>query len=136
RPIVNTRDEPHADPSKYRRLHIIIGDATMAEPATFVRFGSTSLVLSLIESGLAPRIELADALEALQTVSHDLSLSASLPLTDGSTMPALELPAAYSAACPGHAGVGVVGTSLLEAGGAAARLARERGHRRTPRHGA
>src|SRR5699024_8820678 len=60
RPIVNTRDEPHADPSKYRRLHIIIGDATMAEPATFVRFGSTSLVLSLIESGLAPRIELAD----------------------------------------------------------------------------
>jgi proteasome accessory factor PafA2 len=103
RPIVNTRDEPHADPSKYRRLHIIIGDATMAEPATFVRFGSTSLVLSLIESGLAPRIELADALEALQTVSHDLSLSARLPLTDGSTMTALEIQEAYYAACLEHA---------------------------------
>ena len=103
RPIVNTRDEPHADPSKYRRLHIIIGDATMAEPATFVRFGSTSLVLSLIESGLAPRIELADALEALQTVSHDLSLSARLPLTDGSTMTALEIQEAYYAACREHA---------------------------------
>ena len=103
RPIVNTRDEPHADPSKYRRLHIIIGDATMAEPATFVRFGSTSLVLSLIESGLAPRIELADALEALQTVSHDLSLSARLPLTDGSTMTALEIQEVYYAACLEHA---------------------------------
>src|SRR5699024_2169133 len=84
------------------RLHIIIGDATMAEPATFVRFGSTSLVLSLIDSGLAPRIELADALEALQTVSHHLSLSARLPLTDGSTMTALEIQEAYYAACLEH----------------------------------
>ncbi|WP_220085693.1 proteasome accessory factor PafA2 family protein, partial [Burkholderia multivorans] len=54
RPIVNTRDEPHADPEKYRRLHVIIGDATLAEPATLVRFGSTALVLGLIEQGLAP----------------------------------------------------------------------------------
>ncbi|WP_209372715.1 depupylase/deamidase Dop [Brevibacterium renqingii] len=103
RPIVNTRDEPHADPAKYRRLHIIIGDATMAEPATFVRFGSTSLVLGLIEAGLAPRIGLADALASLQTVSHDLSLSAQLPLTDGSTMTALEIQETYYAACIAHA---------------------------------
>lgn len=91
RPIVNTRDEPHADPVKYRRLHVIIGDATLAESATFVRFGATSLVLGLIERGLAPKIELDDPVAALQTVSHDLSLSAQLPLADGSTMTALEI---------------------------------------------
>lgn len=95
RPIVNTRDEPHADPVKYRRLHVIIGDATLAEVATFVRFGSTSLVLSLIEQGLAPVIELADPVTALQTVSHDLSLSAPLELADGSTMTALEIQRAF-----------------------------------------
>ena len=98
RPIVNTRDEPHADPVKYRRLHVIIGDATLAEVATFVRFGSTSLVLSLIEQGLAPVIELADPVEALQTVSHDLSLSAPLELADGSTITALEIQRAFYAA--------------------------------------
>ncbi|MDN6122733.1 MAG: proteasome accessory factor PafA2 family protein, partial [Brevibacterium sp.] len=75
RPIVNTRDEPHADPAKYRRLHVIIGDATMAEPATLVRFGSTSLVLGLIEAGLVPQLELTDPLQALWDVSHDLNLS-------------------------------------------------------------
>ncbi|RAF05478.1 proteasome accessory factor PafA2, partial [Burkholderia multivorans] len=83
RPIVNTRDEPHADPEKYRRLHVIIGDATLAEPATLVRFGSTALVLGLIERGLAPRLELADPLQSLWDVSRDLTLSARLPLADG-----------------------------------------------------
>ncbi|MGO0602754.1 depupylase/deamidase Dop [Brevibacterium linens] len=103
RPIVNTRDEPHADPAKYRRLHVIIGDATLAEPATFVRFGSTSLVLGLIEAGLAPRIELADALQSLWDVSHDLSLTAPLPLTDGTTATALEIQEAFYSACLEHA---------------------------------
>ncbi|MCD1284868.1 MULTISPECIES: depupylase/deamidase Dop [unclassified Brevibacterium] len=104
RPIVNTRDEPHADPAKYRRLHVIIGDATMAEPATLVRFGSTSLVLGLIEAGLAPRLELADPLQALWDVSHDLDLAAELPLSDGSTMTALQVQEAYYSACAQHAG--------------------------------
>ncbi|GAA1868113.1 depupylase/deamidase Dop [Brevibacterium marinum] len=104
RPIVNTRDEPHADPAKYRRLHVIIGDATMAEPATLVRFGSTSLVLGLIEAGLAPRIELADPLQSLWDVSHDLSLSTKLPLSDGTSMTALEILDMYHVACLEHAG--------------------------------
>jgi proteasome accessory factor PafA2 len=103
RPIVNTRDEPHADPAKYRRLHIIIGDATMAEPATFVRFGATSLVLALIEARLAPRIELADPVQSLQEVSRDLTLSARLPLADGSSMTALEIQEAFYAACADNA---------------------------------
>lgn len=104
RPIVNTRDEPHADPAKYRRLHVIIGDATLAEPATLVRFGSTSLVLGLIEAGLAPDIELDDPVASLIAVSHDLTLSERLPLADGSTMSALEIQEAYLAAVVEHAG--------------------------------
>ncbi|WP_309130252.1 depupylase/deamidase Dop [Brevibacterium sp.] len=104
RPIVNTRDEPHADPAKYRRLHVILGDATLAEPSTFVRFGSTSLVLGLIEAGLAPQLELADPLQSLWDVSHDLTLSASLPLSDGTTRTALEIQEIYFAACAEHAG--------------------------------
>ncbi len=104
RPIVNTRDEPHADPAKYRRLHVILGDATLAEPATFVRFGSTSLVLGLIEAGLAPELELADPLQSLWDVSHDLTLGAKLPLADGSSRTALEIQEIYWAACAEHAG--------------------------------
>ena len=49
RPIVNTRDEPHADPHRYRRLHVIVGDANLAEVATFLKLGTTSLVLAMIE---------------------------------------------------------------------------------------
>lgn len=103
RPIVNTRDEPHADPEKYRRLHVIIGDATLAEPATLVRFGSTALVLGLIEQGLAPRLELADPLQSLWDVSRDLTLSARLPLADGTSLSALEIQELYFAACSEHA---------------------------------
>ncbi|GAA2014452.1 depupylase/deamidase Dop [Brevibacterium samyangense] len=106
RPIVNTRDEPHADPTKYRRLHVILGDATLAEPATLLRFGTTSLVLGLIEAGLAPRIELDDPLQSLWDVSHDLTLSAHLPLADGSSLTALEIQQAYLDAARDAAGEG------------------------------
>ena len=54
RPIINTRDEPHADPEKYRRLHVIIGDANMNEVATFLKTGSLAIVLMLIEDGVIP----------------------------------------------------------------------------------
>lgn len=104
RPIINTRDEPHADPQRYRRLHVIVGDATLAEPATLVRFGSTSLVLGLIEAGLAPVIELADPVAALQQVSHDLSLTAGLPLSDGTELTALDIQRTYLEACEQAAG--------------------------------
>ena len=104
RPIVNTRDEPHADGTRWRRLHVIIGDATLAEPATLVRFGSTALVLGLIEAGLQPRLELADPVTALQTVSHDLTLSAALPLADGSTLTAIDIQRLYWEAAVDAAG--------------------------------
>src|SRR5271154_5581127 len=63
RPIVNTRDEPHADPGKYRRFHVIIGDSNMSEIATALKIGTTALVLDLIEQGKAPHIELANPIE-------------------------------------------------------------------------
>ena len=52
RPIINTRDEPHADPAKYRRFHVIIGDANMAELSTYLKLGTTSIVLDLLEAGI------------------------------------------------------------------------------------
>ncbi|MCQ9366799.1 depupylase/deamidase Dop [Brevibacterium sp. 91QC2O2] len=104
RPIINTRDEPHADPELYRRLHVIIGDATLAEPATLVRFGSTALVLGLIESGLAPAFDIAEPVAELQNVSHDLTLSHRIGLSDGTTTSALEIQRAYLSAAQAAAG--------------------------------
>jgi len=105
RPIVNTRDEPHADPERWRRLHVIIGDATLLETATYVRLGTTSLVLWLIERGLdgsdggalaaVDRLTLRDPVKAVHTISHDLTLSARVPLADGRALTALEIQREY-----------------------------------------
>ncbi len=92
RPIVNTRDEPHADAQRYRRLHVIVGDANLAEVATFLKVGTTALVLSMIEDDFLPRdLSLATPVAALRKVSYDLSLRLPLELADGSTMTALEI---------------------------------------------
>ena len=75
RPIINTRDEPHADSDKYRRLHVIIGDANMSEISGALKIGTTSLVLDLLEQRLCPmNIELADPIAALKTISRDPTL--------------------------------------------------------------
>ena len=96
RPIVNTRDEPHGDPTKYRRFHVIIGDANMSEVQTFLKLGATALMLSAIEDRAIPEtLALADPVEATWRLSHDLSLSLPLPLADGSSATALELQIAY-----------------------------------------
>ncbi len=93
RPIVNTRDEPHADPRRFRRLHVIIGDANLSEVATLLKIGTTALVLCLIEDEVAPArdLTLADPVRALHQVSVDLSLSRPLELSDGSTATALNI---------------------------------------------
>ncbi|MEX0826513.1 MAG: depupylase/deamidase Dop [Acidimicrobiia bacterium] len=92
RPIVNTRDEPHADPSLYRRLHVIIGDANLSETQTFLKIGATALVLSAIEAGaLGDPVELARPVESAWRVSHDPTLRTALELGDGSSATALEL---------------------------------------------
>jgi proteasome accessory factor A len=91
RPIINTRDEPHATADKYRRLHVIIGDANLSQSSNYLKFGTTALVLSLIEAGLAPKVEVYEPVQALQSVSHDTSLTAKLRLLDGRRVTALDL---------------------------------------------
>ena len=99
RPIINTRDEPHADPEKYRRLHVIIGDANLAEISTYLKVGTTCLVLAMIEDGWlrqnAVDLALDNPVSALRAVSHDPSLKHQVLLRDGRTMTALQLQLAY-----------------------------------------
>jgi proteasome accessory factor A len=93
RPIVNTRDEPHADPKRFRRLHVIVGDANLSEIAILLKVGTTAIVLAMIEDDAGPTrdLSLADPVRALHQVSADLSLARPLTLNDGSSATALEL---------------------------------------------
>ncbi|MBN4054428.1 proteasome accessory factor PafA2 family protein [Nitrospira defluvii] len=87
RPILNTRDEPHADPKLYRRLHLILGDSNMSEYATALKVGTTWIVLQLIEQGLAPKeAALQSPVETIRNVSRDTSLRYPMPLSTGKTI--------------------------------------------------
>ena len=103
RPIINTRDEPHADPKKYRRLHVILGDANCSEIAIYLKHGMTSLVLSMIEAGtLADVPQLANPVQALHEISHDPTLTAVVELFDGRTVTAIGLQRFYLDAARRH----------------------------------
>src|SRR5437762_9164868 len=91
RPIINTRDEPHADPDKYRRLHVIIGDANMCEVATFLKIGTTALVLKMIEDSFLPDMTLQSPVQALHDVSRDITCTTTVPLADGRKLSAVQL---------------------------------------------
>ncbi|MGI8875937.1 MAG: depupylase/deamidase Dop [Egibacteraceae bacterium] len=92
RPIVNTRDEPHADPDRFRRLHVIIGDANMSEVATFAKLGSTALVLAMVEDHFLPDAPaLARPVKSLHAMSHDLSCRGTHELSDGRAVTPLDL---------------------------------------------
>jgi proteasome accessory factor A len=93
RPIINTRDEPHADPRKYRRLHVIVGDANLAEVATFLKLGVTAIVLAMMEDGFhsTRELRLADPVRAMHSVSRDPSLRATVELASGESLTALEM---------------------------------------------
>lgn len=96
RPIINTRDEPHADADKYRRLHVIIGDANLSEISTYLKAGTTSLVLTMIEEKvLTPDLGIADPVAELKEVSHDPTLRHLMRLRDGRRLTALDLQWAY-----------------------------------------
>jgi Pup amidohydrolase len=99
RPIINTRDEPHADPDRYRRLHVIIGDANLAEVATYLKVGTTALVLSMIEDGwlkdAGVDLSVDGPVSALRAVSHDPSLTHQVTLRDGRRMTAVQLQLEY-----------------------------------------
>ena len=96
RPIINTRDEPHADPEKYRRLHVIIGDANLSEVATYLKMGTTALVLAMIEDKFfSSDLSLDSSVADLRAVSHDPSLKHLVTLRDGRKMTAIQLQTEY-----------------------------------------
>ena len=92
RPIVNTRDEPHCDPTKYRRLHVIVGDSNMSETATLLKVGATAILLAMIEDDMVgDDLLLANPVAAIRQVSHDPSLERLVMLRSGRRATALEI---------------------------------------------
>lgn len=95
RPIVNTRDEPHADVDLYRRMHVIVGDSNMAEGSTLVKVAATNLILAAAEAGERFGIELSDPMRAIREFSSDLTGTVTAELTDGRRMSAVAIQRYY-----------------------------------------
>ncbi|MCX5209347.1 Pup--protein ligase [Kitasatospora sp. NBC_00240] len=96
RPIINTRDEPHADAERYRRLHVIVGDSNMSETTTLLKVGATDLVLRLIEAGVVLRdLTLENPIRAIREVSHDLTGTHQVRLANGREASALDIQEEY-----------------------------------------
>ncbi len=95
RSVINTRDEPHADRERYRRLHVIVGDSNMSEYATYLKVGLTAMVLELLENGGSFRIELDDPVRAIRQISRDPSCRARVNLVDGRCLTAIEIQREY-----------------------------------------
>ena len=98
RPIINTRDEPHADATLYRRLHVIVGDANMSHESTYLKMGVTAIILSMIESDyLKEPLNLVDPVSVMHQISHDLDLQLTFKLQDGRSLSAIEIQRHYLA---------------------------------------
>ena len=96
RPIINTRDEPHTQQTHFRRLHVIVGDANMCEVSTFLKVGTTAIIIDMLENqGVLPQIELADPVKAVKQVSRDLTVKTSLQLKGGQHTTALAIQQAF-----------------------------------------
>jgi proteasome accessory factor A len=95
RPLVNTRDEPHADAARYRRFHVILGDSNMSEWATAMKIGTTALVLDLIECNEAPQLEIAQPLDANKSISRDQTYDWIIELKDGRKISAIDVQRIY-----------------------------------------
>jgi proteasome accessory factor A len=96
RGIINTRDEPHADEEKYRRLHVIVGDSNLSEVATYLKVGTTAAVLAMLEDGAATEeLALEDPVRALKEISHDPTCTRKVRLKRGKEYSAVELQRAY-----------------------------------------
>ena len=96
RSIINTRDEPHADAEKYRRLHIIVGDANMSEYTTYLKVGITALILQMIEDGCPVKgLDLDDPVRAIKEIARDLTLRKTVKLENGMALTAIEIQRSY-----------------------------------------
>lgn len=92
RPIINTRDEPHADAERYRRLHVIVGDSNMSETTTMLKVGATDLVLRMIEAGVVLRdLTLENPIRAIREISHDITGKKTVRLSNGRELSALDM---------------------------------------------
>ena len=126
RPIINTRDEPHATPDTYRRLHVIVGDANQSDVTTLLKVGTTALVLTLIEAGACPAgLDLADPVGAMHEISHDPTLRTTVALRDGRRLTALDLLWAYFEAAAAYlSGPGAADVAREASPGATAEVMR------------
>jgi proteasome accessory factor A len=96
RPIINTRDEPHADAERYRRLHVIVGDSNMSETTTMLKVGSADLVLRMIEAGVVVRdLTLENPIRAIREMSHDMTGRKTVRLSNGRELSALQIQGEY-----------------------------------------
>jgi proteasome accessory factor A len=96
RPIINTRDEPHADAERFRRLHVIVGDSNMSETTTLLKIGTTDLVLRMIEAGVVLRdLTLENPIRAIREISHDITGRRRVKLANGREASALDIQAEY-----------------------------------------
>ncbi|MDQ2882121.1 MAG: Pup--protein ligase [Actinomycetota bacterium] len=103
RPIINTRDEPHADAERYRRLHVIVGDSNMSEVTTLLKVGTANLVLEMIEEGVAFRdFTLDNPIRAIREISHDLTGRRGVRLAGGREASALDIQREYYARAADH----------------------------------
>ena len=97
RPIINTRDEPHADAERFRRLHVIVGDSNMSEYATFLKVGATSIILRMLEDDGAPwrDLTLENPIRAIREISHDTTCRRRIRLANGRELSAVDIQAEY-----------------------------------------
>jgi len=97
RPIINTRDEPHADAERFRRLHVIVGDSNMSEYTTFLKVGTTSIVLRMLEEDSRPwrDLTLENPIRAIREISHDITCRRRVRLANGRELSAVEVQAEY-----------------------------------------
>ncbi len=118
RPIINTRDEPHADAERFRRLHVIVGDSNMSETTTLLKLGSTDLVLRMIEAGVVMRdYTLENPIRAIREISHDMTGRRKVRLANGREASALDIQREYLEKVQGYVdrhGVDDVGKRVLE----------------------
>ncbi len=96
RPIINTRDEPHADAERFRRLHVIVGDSNMSEHTTFMKTGITDLVLRMVEANTVMRdLTLENPIRAIREISHDTTCTRTVKLANGRELSAIEMQTEY-----------------------------------------
>ncbi|MGI8723459.1 MAG: Pup--protein ligase [Geodermatophilaceae bacterium] len=115
RPIINTRDEPHADAEKYRRLHVIVGDSNMNETTTLLKVTITDLVLRMIEAGVVLRdMSLENPIRAIREISHDMSGRRRVRLANGRELSGLEIQSEYHSRCADFADKEGLGGGLID----------------------